>query len=607
MQVRKSILIALIIAACLASYFNTLFFDFVWDDNIFIVPNPYMKSFKFLPKFLSKDFWNIGVFKWSSGYYRPFLAASFMWDHKLWGINPFGYHLTNLIFHILCCILIFLIVELLINNRKIALFSSLIFSVHPVHTEAVSFISGRVDVIPPALFLLSIFYFFRFANNKRIFFYLFSLLSFSAALLTKEMAVTLPVIIICLDYFFLSKQDAKGVFKNFLRLHLGFFVILALYFIARFNFIGKLFIATQYGINFPNGTQPFWRLFTVIKILAIYLRLLFFPYGLKVQYNFPAANSFFEPEVLIGSSIILLLIYLVIKNRKRNPILSFSILWFFITILPVSNIIPQGNIFAERYVYLPSVGYCIAIALLFNWLLTKNIKTDLFNWKKSLYVLFFLLILALGRVTYERNKVWENEFTLWYDAVQKEPQSPKTHANLARVYYDANLLDEAMKEIRIALQIRQTYSYDLLNGLGCIYMKKKDWDQAILAFELAIETSPERELAYNGLGIAYVRKGKACKEAIELFHKALEKNPYFDWARYNLAACYHDCGYLDEAINNFQEYLKTNPDFYGVYVELGHAYYKKGNYNKAKEQWLKALEIKKDYQPAKDALKLLEN
>jgi len=606
MQVHKNILILVIIAACLASYFNVLFFDFVWDDNIFIVPNPYMKSFKFLPRFLSKDFWNIGVLKWSSGYYRPFLAASFMLDHKIWGINPFGYHLTNLIFHILSCILIFLIVELLINNRIIAFSSSLIFSLHPVHTEAVSFISGRVDVIPPALFLLSIFYFLKFAYNKRIIFYLFSLLSFSVSLLTKEMSVTLPLILICLDYFFLSKQDIKNVFKNFLRYHLYFFIILALYFVVRSYFLGRLFIDTIYGINFPSGTHSFWRLFTVIKILAIYLRLLFFPYGLKVQYNFAPANSLFEPEVLIGLSVVLFLLYLAIKHRKKNPLASFSILWFFITILPVSNIIPQGNIFAERYLYLPSVGFCIAIALLFHWLLDRKIKTDILNWRKSIYVLFFLLIIALGRVTYERNKVWENEFTLWYDAVQKEPSCIKTHTNLARVYYDANLLDEAIKEIRIALNTRQTFNYDILNGLGCIYIKKKEWDQAILAFKLAIENSPDRELAYNGLATVYATQGK-CKEAIELFNKALEKNPYFDWARYNLAACYHDCGYLDEAINTFQEYLKTNPDFYGAYVELGHVYYKKGDYNKAKEQWLKALKIKKDFQPAKDALKLLEN
>ena len=607
MQIRKSILIFVIVAACLGCYFNTLFADFVFDDNIFITSNPYMKSFRFLLQFFTHEFWEIGIETITTGYYRPLLAASFMLDYTLWGDNPFGYHFTNIIFHILASILIFLFVELLLKNRFIAFTSALLFSVHPIHTEVASFISGRVDSIPLIFFLLSLILFLKYTSNKKIILYLFSLICFFISLLAKEMAVTLPLIVICMDYFFLSKRNANNVIKNFLRFHMGFLIVLGLYLFTRSYFIGWSFITVSVhkGINFDPGTHSFWRLFTVIKILTFYIRLLFLPCGLNVLHFFSASNSFLEPVVLIGFILLLLFIFIAIKNVKHYPILSFSILWFFITVLPVSNIFPQGNIFAERFMYTPSVGFCIGIAFLFSWLLKRNIKTHYLNWKKSLYVVFFLLIIALGRVTYERNKVWKNDFTLWHETVKASPNIQRSHVNLANAYYALNCLDEAIAEAKIALQLDPSY-YRAFYTLGHVYLKKGLADEAIDEFKRVIAKSPNNAQAYNCLVAAYGIKGQY-KEAIEAGLTALKKNPYLDWTRYNLALIYTKIGLIDEAIDAYEEYLKINPDYFGVHLDVGHLYYEKGDYQKARLHWLIALKINKDYQPAKDALELLGN
>ncbi|MFH1778478.1 MAG: tetratricopeptide repeat protein [Candidatus Omnitrophota bacterium] len=566
-----------------------------------------MKSFKFLPKFFVQDFWNIGIQTMVSGYYRPLLAASFMLDYAFWHNNPFGYHLTNLIFHILVSVLIFFFAEMLSKDKLISFFSALLFSVHPIHTEAVSFVSGRVDVIAFAFFLLSLILFLKYTLTTKSIFYLFSLLCFFISLLVKEMAITLPLVVLCLDFLYISKRNVKSVIRNFMRFHIGFFVVLGLYLLIRFYVIGSSFIVenVRYASNYLPGTTPHWWFFTVIKIMTFYIRLLFFPYNLKADYLFQAANSLFEPAVLLGIIIMLLFLFLAIKNVKKYTILSFSIIWFFITILPVSNIFPQGNIFAERYMYIPSVGFCIAMGFLFSWLLKKDIRMPHLNWKASVFFVFFLIIIASGRVTFERNRVWNNDFTLWYDTAKAVPNSPRAHLNLANAYYKMDFLDEAMEEVKIALKLCPSY-YEALDLLGHIYLKKGLVDEAIKIYKIATEMYSERATAYNSLAVVYGKKGQY-KDSIEAALIALKKNPYFDDARYNLALSYRRAGLIDEAIKAYEEYLRLYPEYPGVHVDVGHLYYKKGEYRKAKAHWLKALKISKDYKPAKDALELIED
>jgi tetratricopeptide (TPR) repeat protein len=566
-----------------------------------------MHSFRHLPKFFSQDIWKIGIQTITSGYYRPLQAASFILDYTLWQKNAFGYHLTNLLLHAFVSVLIFLFIEMLVKEKSIPFFSSLIFSVHPIHTESVSFICGRVDLLALFFMLLTLILFLQYVLHKKFIFYLFSLVSCSAALLIKEMAVILPFIIISIDYLFISQRKIKELLKNSFRFHLGFFIILGLYLLMRYYFIGWGFLLEnkRYVSNFIVGSTPCWRIFTVMKILTLYIRLLFFPYGLKADYFFSPANSLFEPVVLLGTIILLILVYIAFRKMKDYPILSLSIFWFFISALPVSNILPQGNVFAERYMYIPSVGFCLAIGFCFTRLSCMKISTRYLNWKRSVYLVFLLLVIALMRVTVERNKVWQNEFTLWYETAKASPESPRAHLNLASAYYVIGFLDNAEEEARLALKIYPAY-YEAIEMLGHIYLKKGLLDDAIKMFKIAIRIYPDRATAYNGLGVAYARKGQY-KLAIDMTLIALKNNPYFDEARYNLALNYVKAGLIDQAIEVYEEYLYRQPDATKIHVDLGYLYYKKGIYEKAREHWQEALKISKDYVPAQEALKLLKN
>ena len=607
MQIHKGIIIFLIIVACLIFHFNALFGDFVWDDKIFIVPNPYMKSFKFLPTFFLNAFWKIGIKNIISEYYRPLLAASFMMDYSIWRLNPLGYHLTNLIFHTLASILVFLFVDALLKNRLIACFSGFIFSVHPIHVEVVSFISGRVDSVPLVFFLLSLLLFLYYISSKKTILYVFSLVSFLVSLLAKEMAVTLPFIVLCIDYLFLSKCDIKQVLRNFIRIHLGFFVMLAIYFLMR-NYVAGVSVVVSEVLssprNFSYGTNPLWRFFTVIKIFVIYIRLLVFPYNLNADYFFPAANSLFEPIVLIGIVLLVFLIYYGLKNKCSNPAISFSVFWFFITALPISNIFPQGNIFADRYMYMPSVGYCIGIGCLFFWFSNQNIRTDVINWKKAVYVLFILLVIALGRVSFVRSKVWNNDISLWYDAVTKTPDSYVAHTNLAHGYYLRGFFEKGIEEANKSIKLRP-YHYQPFYILAHIYMEMGDMERAIDAFKTSIKKAPEVGEPYHGLAVAYGKNGQYDK-AIEMGLLALEKNPYFAAALYNLGKSYTEAGYLDKAIDTYKELLEIKEDDPDALYAIGYLYYRRGDKQKASSYWHKALDVYRDFPKVKEALKLLE-
>jgi len=606
MRVRNIYLIGLIVLVALFSYFNTFSAGYVWDDLVLIVQNPYVKSFRFLPDFLTHDIWKIGVSTINSGYYRPLLATSFMVDYAFWKDNPLGFHLTNLIFHILICALIFIFLKMLIRNRFVPFVASLIFAAHSIHTESVSFISGRVDLIAFFFMLLSLILYFKDRQQSRPAYYLVSCSCFFLALLNKEMAVTLPLLLVSLDYLFISKEGWRGVRKGFLRRYSGYFIAFVLYLGLRSLFLDWSFIAANVrsSSNFMPGSGHFWRLFTAAKIFAMYLRLLIFPYAQSADYFFKPASSLFEPLVMGGVGAVFLLAWLIFKNAKKDPAVSFALSWLLITVLPVINLVPQGNVFAERYMYIPSLGFCLSMGLFFYWLLNIKVKTNFLNWKKTVYLLVAFYIIALGRVCFERNKVWENDLVLWFETSKVSPNSPRAHMNLSSAFYGVGELDRALVEIKAALRLYPT-SYDSLLILGQIYLKQEKVEEAIQAFRYAISIYPDRAGAFNSLAVALGQKGQYL-EAIDACKSSLKINPYFDWAIFNLALNYSKTGQEDMAIEEFKRYLTINPSSLAALTEMGKAYIEKKEFEIAKVFLRRALKIDALYKPAQEALQKLD-
>lgn len=601
--------VIIIILACFAAYSNTLSAKFVWDDAPLIRNNPYITSFKYLPNFFSEDIWDIGLQNMTSGYYRPLLGLSFMLDYHFWKMDPFGFHLTNLILHILICLLIFALIEKLFARRSVAFFTALFFGVHPVHTESVSFICGRVDLICLFFMLGSLWLFLEYLGSRKAMLYILSLAGFMAALLVKEMAVIFPFLLIGIDYLCIAKLRARRIIKNTFYLHMGFFLVMGAYLLLRYYFVGWEFMQSKNFIfsNFTYGTSLFWRPFTVLKIIAYYFRVLLFPFNLNADYIFPPANSFFELPVITGLIIVAGLFYLALKCAKKNVIVTFAVFWLFITYFPVSNIIPSGNIFAERYLYIPSIGFCLAVSFFVVRISQLKVKTTSLNWQKSVFLLFILVNLVFLRATFERNKVWRNEFTLWYETSLVSPDSGRAHLNLGNVYATIDYDDQAIEEFNALLHSNadtRWYTY-LFNNSGLIYLKKGLNDEAIKAFNIASNLNPDASMVYNNLSTAYGRKGEY-KKSIKMALKALSKNPYFYSAHYNLALGYAGLGSDREAIREYKKYLEVMPDDIGVLMAVGHLYYKQGDKEKARQEWEYVLKICKGNQEAKDALKLLK-
>ncbi len=215
------IALAIIAVVSFVTYSNTLTGEFIWDDRELILDNYYVKNWENLPTIFSSDFFFTSSKEGKIGYYRPLITLTYMINYSLFKINPLGYHLTNIIFHLLNGVLVYLLAVHLLKSMRVPLLAALLFAIHPVHTESVSWIAGRTDVIACFFFLISLYCYVKFMEKRGLLLYLISLLSFTLSLFSKEMAVTLPLILIAYDYFY-TTEGKKGKLAERMRYWLPF-------------------------------------------------------------------------------------------------------------------------------------------------------------------------------------------------------------------------------------------------------------------------------------------------------------------------------------------------------------------------------------------------
>ena len=275
----KSIVIILIVFTFLA-YANSLFNSFVWDDYLVIVENNFIKSWKNFPLIFTRSYLTsaskidyLGLNRLDAGEisYRPLVTASYFMDYSIWKLNPLGYHFTNIILHIFNVLLFYLFLSLLIKDRKSSLLASLFFALHPVNIEAVNCIAFREDLLAFLFFILSLILFVRFSScesRKKIYFYVASLISYSLALFSKEMAITLPLVLILYDYYFVYKNDIKKIIADFKARYLAYIAVSLVYlWVLFFGMANKLREFPQY----PGGSF-YVNILTMSKVIAIYIK-----------------------------------------------------------------------------------------------------------------------------------------------------------------------------------------------------------------------------------------------------------------------------------------------------------------------------------------------
>ncbi|MCX5714036.1 MAG: tetratricopeptide repeat protein, partial [Candidatus Omnitrophica bacterium] len=410
--------------------------------------------------------------------YRPLTTLSFAVDYAVWGLNSFGYHLMNIVLHSANAILVCILLLLLSENFFIAFFGSLIFASHPVQTEVVAWISGRSSVLFLFFYLASLIFYIKFTRMKKPSFYYFSIFLFALSLFSKEMSLTLPLIIILYDMHFPSKE---GLNKKIIR-YMPYFALCLFYVALRITLIKMI------G-QFEGWGSPYFVFLTMLNVVVDYIRILVYPIKLcAVGYPIPIAVSMKEPRVIFSIvTLFAILASVPILFRKNRPA-SFALLWFFITLLPVLNIIPIKALEAERFLYLPSIGFCLLAACAAS-LLDEKLNKPVIGRATIIIALAGILIMGYSLKTVLRAEDWKDEVVISNKTVLASPDSAWA-----------------------------------LTALGANLMERKNYRAALEPLERAVALNEGYELARNALGECYLRLGRN-KEAATQFIEVLKMNP----------------------------------------------------------------------------------
>ncbi|MGE5279505.1 MAG: tetratricopeptide repeat protein [Deltaproteobacteria bacterium] len=518
-----AVLIALLGAA---AYANSLGGQFIWDDEHLVQNNVYIRNpAHFAGLFTKKDV------RKEYAFYRPLQEASYMADYALWKGHAAGYHLTNVVLHILTALCVFWLLSLLFARPALSLIAACLFVVHPVHTEAVAYISGRADAMAALFMLLSFIFYVKQAGPpaaagdagrppQRAFAPLLftgTLISYAAALLSRENSLILPFLLTFYCVLF-RVSPRRG-----LRVAGPFFAVwglAGLYVLLRLT-------ALRFFLTLPQAdTSVGQRLPGSFAALAEYLRLLVLPFGLHMEYGM-GTFPWTDPRVPAGIALLAGLILYAVRKGHRSPLAAFSIGWFLLTLLPQANIIPVNAYMSEHWLYLPSIGFCALAAGGLDLLKSRR-------GLKAALAATAVLILYFGALTLRQNAVWNDPIVFYRQTLAYAPRSARLLNNLGILMYKKGRAQEAADLFRRAIAAEPDY-IEAYNDLGNLYKDAGKLDEAQALFKKAIGLDPHYAEAYNNLAIVAFFKGSA-EKAIPLFEKAIALRPDFGEAYYNLAA-----------------------------------------------------------------------
>ncbi len=552
-----------------AIYSNTLHSPFVFDDGPSITRNPMIK--------------NIGNFFGNSTGYDKYPTRfigylSFALNYSVGSFDPVGYHIVNLTVHIINSLLVYFFVLITFRTpymkkssskataRAVSLISGMLFLVHPLQTEAVTFVVQRLTSLTTTFFLFSIFYYVKarllfndkpdHSKNKYLLYFAFSFLFCVLAMKTKEISFTLPVVLIIYECFFFD-----GPYRIRAFFLLPFLITLLIIPLSLINVrapIGKVLTDIDNVSRVQTDISRGDYFLTQLSVIVTYIRLLFFPINQNLDYDYPIYRSLFQPRVFFCATSLLFLLgmslWLYLRSRRGEPatlrVVSFGIIWFFMTLLVESSLIPIEDVIFEHRVYLPSVGAFVSLAM------AASVISRKWNRTACIWVLVFITS-ALSIATYKRNMIWRDDLVLWTDNVQKSPSKARPHYNLGSSYFLRGLTEKAIREFRDAIQIDPGYSDAYLN-LGVAYASIGAEEKAMEALHKAIQLNPADSESYYNLGLLYSNKGSG-HLAIEQYQKTLLLNPESVNAHNNLGIALAESGRIDEAIDQFQEGLRLLP------------------------------------------------
>lgn len=531
------------------SFGNQLF----WDDDDNVVNNVYIRSWKFLPNYFTENL--IAGAGQHSNYWRPLLLLSFSLDYKIWELTPLGYHLTNTLLHIFNAFLIYSLLSLIFKNKKVSFLTALIFLLHPLQTEAVTYVSGRADPLSIFFILIAFILYYFYREKEKNKFLILSCLFFTFALLTKESVIFFPVLVFFYEVLF------SGRLKNSLLKTFPYFLIAIFYFVLRLTILNFGQTLNLYGQENIFSQNIHYRIFTFLKILLIYFGLYFAPVHLHMERITEVLTSLLYPEILLSLLILALVAVVSIYFLKRkNKIFAFGSGLFFISLFPFSNIlVPISGLLYEHWLYFPLVGISLILAYLFDFLffefLPKLKNSRIF--RLLLLGAFASFLLFLSSRTMLRNLDWKDPIT-FYNQTLKYSETARVHNNLAMAYSEQEDLEKAISHYKRAIEVADVYP-QTHNNLGNAYKEIGEIEKAVEEFEKAISMDKFFFVAYNNLTNLYLEQ-KEYDKAIEVCQRYLELFPENAFVLYNLGNLYYLEKDYDNAILALRRILEIQPN-----------------------------------------------
>ncbi len=580
-------LIAFLVVAAALPYLNTLRNGFVHDDELQVLKNPYIRNFHFLASiFMTPVSSYVGME--TPSYYRPLMNVGYLLCYQIFGPHPFGFHLLNVVLHGAVVGAVFLFTKRMFQDRNLALTAAVLFALHPIHTEAVAWIAALPDLQLSLFYLLTFWLFLALARPEGRFSYLAQLAmggSFLLTLFSKEPAVTLPLLATVYEHFYRADRAETRPAQKVQRYAVLWLLTVA-YLVFRVHILGRL----SSGMRVYDLTW-YQTFVSAIALVGQYLWKVLCPVDLLTDCPFHAPSGLFDPAVVGGLAALTVCSGLFYFLWRRARPLSFGLLWLLVPLAPVLNVrwMPIGA-FEERYLYLPSVGFCWLLGWgLLRWRARASARGA--AWSKALAAAFVLLVALCSIRIVTRNRDWRNNFTLYANTLAACPDAYYIRRDLGSTYWQMGDVQSAEREWRQALQTAPQDSLTL-SALALAYLKKQQYSEAIDYYGKALEFYPGNADAHLYLGIAYMETHSLELAEPEL-RKAVSLFPLNFNARNVLGKLYLDEGRNAEAEEQFRRSVNIEPNVMG-YGRLGLIYWREGDAKLAEQEWREALRLAPD-------------
>lgn len=553
-----------IFALAMSVYLPTLRNGFVWDD-VALTQNPDVRVLDWptLERLFTSNYWQ--ATEASSGMYRPLTALSLHTDYRLHGSKPAGYHLTNMLFHAVASALVLLVLLELFGSLEIALLAALLFAVFPMHVENVAWVSGRTDLIAVTFMLLSLWCYARWRSRGTPLMLAGVVVWLVAGLLAKETAIVLPAVVAVAELLPLERGRSRRERMTGAVAAAALFVVALLYLALRKHVLGASLV---YFHRFTHGLAQAIAL--CFSILAHYVYKLVFPFRLDVESDFPPPRNLWNLHVVAGIALLAFACYSIYRWRRHRA-LVFGMAVIGLGLAPVLNIVPVDQILAERFLYFPSVGYCLLVALAVVSLRRR--------WRLAVTLAFALFLAACSVRTVMATLDWKDELTLFEKAVAISGDNARARASLGGTLYDLGRYDEALNEYRFAVRLNPSYSRGWA-GLARTEGKLGHVTQALTDMQTALDLEPENALYYHSLGLLQFQ-ARDYFSAIGSFRTALQLRPRHFHARFNLGLALYQIGDFEGAVREFTALENKDTDFPNAYFFMAESELRRGNHDEA--------------------------